>query len=120
MSERAIPPDDITPRDFFTRWVPDAVATDAERRRRLGETRATIVFQIEGNCGGCFTLRIAEGVVRGEVGDEPEPDLRVRVDEATWRRLNSGDLSAPQALLSRKVRLDGDFLLGLKLHLILG
>ena len=38
----------------------------------------------------------------------------------TWRALNRGELSAPEALLRRKVHLAGDMLLALKLHLILG
>lgn len=119
--QRAVPPADISPREFFTRWLPDAVDADAERRRRLGDTSAVIVFEIDGPTGGPFTVRIAPGgVVRGDAGASEAPDLHVRVDEDTWRQLNSGALSAPHALLKRRLRLQGDFLLGLKLHLILG
>ncbi len=118
--ERARPPEDISPRDFFTRWVPDAVDHDASRRRRLGATAATIVFDLEGSDGGLYTVRIAEGRVTGREGDSNPADLRVEVDVATWRALNSGQITAPMALLQRRVRLHGDFILGLKLHLILG
>jgi hypothetical protein len=31
-----MPPDDISPEEFFTRWVPQAVASDPARRERLG------------------------------------------------------------------------------------
>lgn len=118
---RAVPPDDISPHDFFTRWVPEAVAEDEERRRRLGDTDAVIVFEIDGAGGGPFTLRIGPGGrVRGTPGASEEPDLAVRVDEETWRRLNRGEISAPHAVLKRRLRLHGDLLLGLKLHLILG
>ena len=58
--------------------------------------------------------------MRGTEGPVENPDLRVLIDVDTWRKLNSGDISAPEALLKRKVKLHGDFLLGLKLHLILG
>ncbi len=120
MAERAHPPDDIAPAEFFTRWVPAAVAADPERRRRLGETRAVLQFELEGDGGGTYTLRVAEGVATGEIGPSESPDLRVRVDVETWRALNRGEMSAPEALLRRRVHLHGSFLLALKLHLILG
>jgi putative sterol carrier protein len=120
VSARARPPDDISPRDFFTRWLPDAVAEDPSRSARLGETCAALVFELTGDEGGHFTVHIAAGCVRGEVGRVAQPDLEIRVDLETWRGLNRGDLSAPEALLRRRLTLSGDFLLALKLHVILG
>ena len=117
---RATPPDDIPPGEFFTRWVPEAVAADAERRARLGDTTATIEFELTGEAWGHWTLRIDAGRVSGRPGGAPDADLRVRVDAATWRALNRGETSAPLALLQRKVHLEGSFTLALKLHLILG
>jgi len=118
--ERLKPPEDISPLDFFTSWVPNAVATDETRRSKLESTNAKVVFELSGEKGGTYTVEIADGVVRGAEGPVENPDLRVRIDIDTWRQLNRGELSAPQALLKRRVKLDGDFLLGLKLHLILG
>lgn len=118
MSDRAVPPEDISPAEFFTRWVPDAVAGDEGRRKKLGRTQATIVFELSGEA---YSLRLSgDGQISGTPGDEPDADLRVRVDEETWRMLNRGELSAPQALLKRRIKLEGDLLLGLRLHLILG
>lgn len=122
MRDRARPPDDIHPRDFFTRWVPEAVDADPDRRSRLGDTRATIEFELTGNPAplGTWTLRIDGGRVEGREGVAAEPDLRVQVDEATWRALNRGSLSAPEALLRRRLHMDGSLWLAVKLHLILG
>jgi putative sterol carrier protein len=122
---RIQPPADISPHDFFTRWISDAVAGDPDRRAKLGGTHATIVFHMRGagedeHEDAVFTVAIDGGVVTGSPGDQASADLRVRLDVTTWRRLNSGEIAAPQALLKRKVKLEGDFLLGLKLHLILG
>jgi putative sterol carrier protein len=118
--ERTAPPDDISPLDFFTRWVPEAVASDEGRRSKLESTRARIVFELLGDGGGSYTIHIAGCAVKGAQGAVEDPDLRVVVDIDTWRRLNRGEVSAPEALLKRKVKLHGDFLLGLKLHVILG
>ncbi|MGH0034879.1 MAG: SCP2 sterol-binding domain-containing protein [Myxococcota bacterium] len=118
--ERARPPADISPRDFFTSWIGDAVDDDPDRRRSLGDTEATIVFDLTGPDGGTFAIRIESQRVRGREGDSEAADLRVRVDVDTWRDLNAGRIAAPQALLKRRIKLEGDFLLGLRLHLILG
>jgi len=112
-------PADISPVDFFTQWIPDSVAADHHRRERLGATRARIVFELAGDGGGFFTIEIDAGTVAGREGDHAAADLRVRVDISTWRSLNAGEISAPEALLKRRLKLSGDFVLGLKLHLIL-
>jgi putative sterol carrier protein len=120
MSDRARPPDDIAPGEFFTRWIPQAVAADPERSARLGSTCASIQFELGGNPGGTWTVSIAQGRVSGAAGPVPDPDLRIEVDMETWRALNRGELSAPEALLRRRLHFHGSFLLALKLHLILG
>lgn len=120
MSERAHPPDDIRPGEFFTRWVPEAVAHDAERRRKLGDTQATIHFELRGPEGGDWVVEIDEGEVRGAEHRPERSDLHVSLDVCTWRELNCGSLSAPEALLRRRLKLRGDLLLAIKLHLILG
>lgn len=120
MTERASPPEDITPEEFFVRWVPAAVASDPARRERLGAKPVEIEFQLEGEGGGFFGVHLADGAVAGSVGPLGDADLRVRTDVATWRALNRGDLSAPEAFLKRRVHLKGNLLLAVKLHLILG
>ena len=117
---RAVPPADIAPEEFFTRWLPAVVAADAPRREQLGDTAAVLVFELEGEGGGVFHVHVDHGQVRGAAGEPLRSDLRVRVDVASWRALNAGTLSAPRALLQRKVHLSGNLVLAVKLHLILG
>jgi putative sterol carrier protein len=120
--ERPRPPDDITPHEFFTVWIPATVAEDHERRLRLGDTAASMVFvlsdlELE---AVAYTLEIEGGRVWGRAGRAETPDLEVHVDVTTWRALNRGELSAPEALLRRRLRLSGNLVLALKLHVILG
>ena len=117
---RAVPPADIAPEEFFTRWLPEVVASDAERRGQLGDAAASIVFELEGEGGGVFNVRIEAGEVRGARGEPLRSDLRVRVALEDWRALNAGTLSAPRAFLQRKVHLSGNLILAVKLHLIIG
>jgi hypothetical protein len=41
--------------------------------------------------------------VHGSVGPLADAQLRVRTDVATWRELNRGEMSAPEAFLRRRV-----------------
>lgn len=122
MRDRALPPDDISPHAFFTRWVPASVEADDSRRARLGDTEARLLFELfdAATHEREFTLYICEGRVRGEPGGTEAPDLAIRVDVETWRALNRGDLSAPEALLRRRIQIRGDLVLALKLQVILG
>jgi putative sterol carrier protein len=120
LSSRAVPPDDIRPEEFFVQWVPDAVAGDPTRRDRLGLQAHDLEFTLEGEGGGTFGVHIANGAVRGSVGPIPEADLRIKLDVGTWRALNRGEISAPEAFLRRRIHLRGNLLLAVKLHVILG
>jgi len=120
MRDRSIPPDDISPEEFFTRWLPERVAGDETRRSRLGHTEVALVFELTGDAGGTFTVYIEPGGVRGVVGAAESPDLHIEVDVETWRELNRGDISAPEAALRRRIKLHGNLMLAVKLHLILG
>ena len=117
---RAVPPPDIAPAEFFERWLPWVVSHDETRRAQLRDTRATIAFELEGEGGGVYSVRIADGAVQGAAGEPSHADLRVRVDVASWRALNAGTLSAPRAFLQRRVHLSGNLVLAVKLHLIIG
>ena len=120
MAKRPFPPADIEPEQFFTRWIPEVVAADPSRRARLGTTEAVLEFVLEGEGGGSFHFRVCEGLVQGFSGPPERADLRVHLDVPTWRQLNSGALSAPEAFLRRRVRLEGNLVLAIKLHLIIG
>jgi hypothetical protein len=83
MAERARPPDDISPREFFVEWLPRSVAADLERSAQLGATCAVLVFELIGDGGGVFTVELREGVVSGAEGELQLADLRIQVDLET-------------------------------------
>ncbi len=120
MAERAVPPAEISPIEFFERWVPEATSRDAERRARIADLRARIQFRLDGPGGGAYWLLVEEGRVVGSQGELDAPDLVLTLDVPTWRRLNAGELSAPHALLSGALRFRGSVYLALRLHFLLG
>ena len=67
------------------------------------------------------------GYLRAVLLDSPfrrslasNPVWVTRFDVETWRELNRGALSAPEAVIRRRLKLRGDLLLAIKLHFILG
>jgi len=120
MAVRPLPPEAIEPLEFFTRWLPEVVAADPERRLRLGDTVAILQFDLVGDGGGSFLLRVESGQVSGGPGSAEVADLRLELDIETWRALNDGSLSALEAFLRRRLRVQGNLLLALKLQLIIG
>ncbi len=119
-SERARPPDDIDPADFFRRWAPEAVRTDPERRAKIADLNARIQFELAGDGGGPFWLELCDGAIRGDSGRIETPDLVLSTDLETWRKLNAGELKAPTAVMKGRLRFQGSMYLALKIHFILG
>jgi putative sterol carrier protein len=117
---RPHPPPDIAPEQFFTAWIPKVVRDDPSRVARLGATEAVLEFNLEGDGGGAFQLHVRDGQVTGAVGAAKKPNVRLTLDLPTWRQLNSGELSAPEAFLRRRVKLEGNLALAMKLHFIIG
>lgn len=118
MSERARPPDDIAPIDFFREWAPAAVHGDPDRLAKIAGLRARIQFELDG--AGPYWLEIADGAVRGDAGRVAEPDLTLSTDVATWRQLNAGEVKAPMAVMKGRLRFTGSMYLALKIHFIIG
>ena len=50
---------------------------------------------------GAYTVYIQGGAVRGEAGRVDDPDLEIQIGVETWRKLNRGEISAPEAALRR-------------------
>ncbi len=119
MSQRALPPDDISPHEFFTSWAPNAVRTDPERTKRLDGMYARIQFLISGADGGPFHLHIANGEIWGAAGHIEAPDVTLAVDVETWRQLNAGAIKAPEAVMAGKLKFKGNMYLALKIHFII-
>jgi len=120
VSDRARPPADIEPVEFFRSWAPEAVNSDPERRAKIEGLNSRIQFELSGAGGGDYWLELANGSVRGDAGRVEAPDLVLRTDVETWRELNAGAIKAPTAVMKGKLRFEGSMFLALKVHFIIG
>ena len=120
MTARAVPSADISPADFFERWVPEAVQSDPDRHTRIGDLAATIQFELEGEGGGPWCIEIERESVLGWSGRATDPDVTLTLHIDTWRKLNAGELAAPTAMMKGLLRFRGNLYVALKMHFILG
>lgn len=77
-----------------------------------GETHAVYRFMVD-NTPYCLTVQ--QGTCEFERKDHPDPDITLRLDESTCRRLMNRELSGTQAFLTGKVRLEGPMKLAMQL-----
>ena len=62
-------------------------------------------FDLEGDGGGQFSVKVADGKVTVSDGLEGDPKCVVRANEETFNKLVSGDLNPMMAVLTGKVKI---------------
>jgi putative sterol carrier protein len=100
--------DQITPGMVF-QGLP--MVFNADRAKGLN---ADYRFDITGDGGGTWSIRIADGtceIVEGTF--DREPDWRLELDRDTWIGMTTGDFIGQEAFLLGRVTLEGDPTLGL-------
>ena len=89
-------------------------------RNRADDINATYQFTMEGEGGGQWNMRIGDGRADTSDGAADTYDCEIKTKPALWMDLASGDLSAPIAIMTRKVKLGGNPALAMKLSGIFG
>lgn len=85
-------------------------------RERGGELRATFLFTMEGEGGGQWAINIADGRAEAEDGAPDKVDTEVRTKPALWMDLSTNDLNAAMAIMTRKVHINGNPGLAMRLE----
>ncbi len=79
------------------------------------DMKATYVFNMEGDGGGQWSIKIADGKADSEDGALETHDTEVRTKPETWIDLSNGDINPAFAIMTRKVHLGGNAGLAMKL-----
>ncbi len=85
------------------------------RSERGADMQVTYLFTMEGEGGGQWAIRIAEGKAEAA---EPAPDgfdMELKTKPELWIDLSTGELNAAWAIMTRKVHLGGNAGLAMKL-----
>jgi|GEM_PF-483373 len=114
------PPKDISPQEFFEKWIPDQIANipedqKEEARQRAGDFSAVIGFNItDANCA--YSFHIKGGDIQVKPGVD-EADMTLVTDEQTWREMMVERSANPQqAFMSGRVQIEGDMSIAMQLQ----
>jgi putative sterol carrier protein len=86
------------------------------RSERAGDLRATYLFELEGDGGGTWTVRVADGALSVDEGTAPEPDVTVRAKAEDWLAIVDGRMDPQLAYLTKRLRVTGNLQLALRLR----
>jgi putative sterol carrier protein len=117
---RPKPPDDITPKDFYLKWIPEQAAANPDQAAKIKDINAVIQIKLTGEGGGDFVLELAGGQLTTKEGTAENPKLTVTMAVPDWRAINAGTLNPQMAFMSGKLKIAGDMSLAMKLGTILG
>jgi hypothetical protein len=79
-----------------------------------GSFRGDIQFDFSGGEAGQYYLHIENGGCLFRDGLSPAPRLTMHVSSEDWQAMGRGELAGPQAFMSGKLKVDGDFGLMMK------
>jgi putative sterol carrier protein len=77
---------------------------------------AIIQFDLSGDNGGLYWLRIVEGRCESGDGQAENPKMTLRAAADDWHAVATGAMAPMQAFMSGKLKIQGDMSLAMKLQ----
>ena len=100
----------MTPAQIF-----DRITSDFDPATAKG-IHGTIQFNLSGDDGGSWFVRIADGQVEVGSGTSPTPTMTVAASAADYVDIATGKTPAQVAFMSGKLKLSGDLSLAMRLQ----
>ncbi len=85
---------------------------------KAGDMSATILFDLSGDNGGYFWIKIADGAATTGAGEVSDPAMTVKASADDWFAVATGQLNAMQAFMTGKLKILGDMGLAMKMQTI--
>jgi putative sterol carrier protein len=84
---------------------------------KAGSTKATIQFDLSGDQGGKWWVKIHDGAAESGKGDPPEtPNLTLLADAGQWVQIMLGKVDPTAAFMQGKLKIKGDMGLAIKMQ----
>ncbi|MCY3573566.1 MAG: SCP2 sterol-binding domain-containing protein [Chloroflexi bacterium] len=77
---------------------------------------ATIAFNLRGDNGGLFWIKIADGAAENGEGGVDSADMTVHASADDWFAVATGELNPMQAFMTGKLKIQGDMGLAMKMQ----
>ena len=121
MADNPKPPEDITPDDYYLKWLPEQnEAADPAQKAKVKDINAVIQVCLTGEGGGDYYMTLAAGNFETAKGKADAPNMTITQAVADWREINAGRLNPQMAFMSGKIKVSGDMSLAMKLGSIMG
>lgn len=76
----------------------------------------TIQFDLSGDNGGMFWVKIENGAAASGEGEIDSPAMTLKADADDWYAVSTGQLNAMQAFMSGKIKIQGDMSIAMKMQ----
>jgi putative sterol carrier protein len=120
MADRPTPPEDITPDDFYLKWIPEQAAANPDQSAKIKDINTVIQVVLTGEGGGNYYMELTGGEIKTAKGKVDAPKLTITQAIEDWREINAGRLNPQMAFMSGKIKISGDMSLAMKLGSIMG
>ena len=101
----------VSPQEVFDR-MPEALIPE-----KAGATKAMIQFDLSGDQGGKWWVKIHDGKAESGKGDAPEAaQLTLLADAADYVKISLGQLDGTAAFMQGKLKIKGDMGLAIKMQ----
>jgi putative sterol carrier protein len=90
------------------------------RPERAGDVRATYLFEISGEDGGTWTVRIADGLCEVTEGSSEPYDALIGCDARTFLDMVFATVRPGEAFVDGKLRVAGDLALAMRFSKVMG
>ena len=77
---------------------------------------ATILFDLSGENGGQFWLKLADGTAESGEGEVDDPAMTLKASADDWFAVSTGQLNPMQAFMTGKIKILGDMGLAMKMQ----
>ena len=102
-------PDQVTP-DMVIERMPEALIPE-----KAGSTNATIQFDLSGDQGGKWWVKIHDGKAESGKGEAESPTLTLIADAMDYVKISLGQLDGTAAFMQGKLKIKGDMGLAIKM-----
>jgi len=83
---------------------------------KAGDIDALIQFDLSGDNGGLFWVKVADGNAETGEGSVENPTMTLKAAADDWYAVSTGQMNAMQAFMSGKIKIQGDMSIAMKMQ----